>query len=342
MKNIYFVILAGGYGERLWPLSKKETPKHLLPFLGTKSLLEQSIDRVSDLALDRNHLAIVTHCDQSSKVKSLVGDKVGLVIDEPVSKNTGAALLNACLKIRALDPDAIIVAMPADHFIPDKEAFCKVVNAALGYVETQNVIALLGVMPLFPATGYGYIQTGDACNYDCWPCYHVAKFHEKPNHILAEYYVRKNDMFWNIGIFVGQASVFIDEFKCHVPELYDGMEAFFRGEKGYDELPANSVDYAVMEKSKNVVIFPAGFEWYDVGNLGTFLDIRTKFSVDGIPEVMNVGGSGNVASSQKKLVACVGVSDLCIVETDEVILVVSKQQAEMVKQLLHKVREKGL
>jgi len=332
-----FVLLAGGSGERLWPLSRKERPKQLIPFLGNKSLLEQTIDRIQSLVSDKKNLIVLTNQQQSPAVTQLVGKHVGTVMAEPASRNTGPAILYAC-ESKEISNDPILVFLPSDHFIPDTQKFCSSLQKTIDYASKHDVIALLGLMPTFPATGYGYIQA-KVSHENCYP---VQKFHEKPTLDIAEQYIRRNDMFWNIGIFIARQSVLLKEFQEHAPELFSGMQSYLTGQKSFEKLPDISIDYAVMEKSSRIVMLPADFEWHDVGNIKTFLDIKAKYGNNEVSRVITHDGQNNSAMTNKKLVACVGVSDVCIIETDDVILVVAKDRVEQVKKVLGKIKEQGL
>lgn len=339
MKNTKFIFLAGGSGERLWPLSRKDRPKQLMPFLGNQSLLEQSIRRINHLSVDKKDILVLANDELSPAVTALVGDQIGQVMAEPAPRNTGPAILYACMEIKE-EQDPVLVFLPSDHFIPDAKAFCKAIAKGVEYAQNHNEMVLLGLMPTFPATGYGYIQAEVTTDI----CYRVNKFHEKPTLESAEQYIRRNDMFWNIGIFIARRSVLIQEFKEHAPALFTGMEQCLSGKQSCEILPNISIDYAVMEKSSRIVMIPAGFEWYDVGNIRVFLELKKKFGLKNESKVINFYGDGNLASTSKKLVACIGVDDLCIVETDDVILVVNKQNTEMIKpflQELKKGRERG-
>ena len=364
MNKIFFVILAGGSGSRLWPLSRERRPKQLMPFLGDKSLLEQTVERVENIVLpggnspDSNSIFVVTNKNQAELVKEVVGDRAG-IFSEPESRNTAPAILLSCLEIErlieasfnchpGLDPgsnpllDPVVVFLSADAFIPDQKKFNLYIKDAIDYASSNDRIVTLGLKPRFAATGYGYIQAdlkGKDKNFDC---YKVLKFHEKPTSDVAEYYLSCSEMFWNIGIFVSKVKVLLSEFKKHQPVLTSNLNSAtlnvsseFEGVKyaGYSKLPNISIDYAIMEKSKIVTVFPADFDWYDVGNLEVFLSLQDKY-IDKKVGVINIDGTNNLVSAKKKLVVFIGVDDLCLVETEDVILVSKKKDVEKVKGVL--------
>jgi len=340
MNHVYFVILAGGNGERLWPLSSEERPKQLIPFLSSKSLLEQTIDRVSSLVEDEQQILVVTNKKQEELVSKAVGGKVGQILSEPCLRNTGPAILWVACQIAKKDPEGVMVVLPSDHFIPDTEKFEGLLEKAVDYAKNNNKIVTFGLKPRYPATGYGYIQAaGDSLTNDsASECFSVAKFHEKPAKDVANLYVQRNDMFWNIGIFTAQVKMFLREYEYLAFELFDRMQKYFVGEIDYNDLPNISIDYAVMEKSDDVVVFSADFDWYDVGDINTFLTLELQYS-NKIQPIISVESSGNLASSNSgKLVAFVGINDLCVVETDDVILVMSKEKAGLVKNAIPKAK----
>ncbi len=337
MKKVYFIILAGGSGERLWPLSRHRHPKQLIPFLDKKSLLEQTIERILPLTPDKEGIVVVTNQDHYQAVDQLVGSRVGHIIAERAGRNTGPAILLACHHIMQKDPQAIIVVLPSDAYVPDRDAFCATISLGIDHLNIADDLVMFGLKPTHPATGYGYLQTDILQPIFDGKGYRIAQFHEKPDLICAQEYVERGDMLWNIGIFAAAVDTFMREFAVHAPDLTADVLRYLSGECAYKDVRSISIDYAVIEKSSKVVVFPASFEWSDVGNLNVFLTLQARYSPDALP-VINFDGTGNLASTKQKLVVCVGVSDLCIVETDDVILVTQKHTAENVKKVLPQVK----
>ena len=338
----HFVILAGGSGQRLWPLSTKKCPKHLITFIDNKSLLKQTIERIiwENQKNPDHKIWVLTNQEQLELVKNhiqhLQVPNLDITVEaEPVARNTAPAILWMCEKIKKLDHDATIIILPADHFIPEKDIFNKTVEQAITFAQNNAKIVTLGVMPTIPATGYGYIQADTSVCQNIFP---VIKFHEKPDLVKANQYVNQPNMFWNAGIFVGNVSTFLNEFKTHSKKLFDDMQSFMTGEISYDTLENISIDYAIMEKSSNISLLPATFEWHDVGNLAVFLSLKKRFDKN-IEDIINIDGYNNLSSTSKKVVVCIGVSDLCIVETDNIILVSKKDCTENVKNALPKVKQ---
>ena len=340
MKDVYFVILAGGQGQRLWPLSTKKQPKPLIPFLGETSLLEQTIDRVVDLSECKKNIIVVTAQEQFEVVNSLVGNKVGQIISEPEGRNTAPAILLSCLKIKEQDENAIVVVLSADHFIPEKEKFQEYLKNAINFATENNELAIFGLKPRYAATGYGYIQANlDKKNED-FESYKVLKFHEKPNQDVADLYIECSYMFWNVGIFVANLKTFLSEFETHQPELILGIKGYLKTGQRYEDLKSISIDYAVLEKSENVTVFPADFEWYDVGNLNIFLSLQEKHYKKQ-KNIIDIDSQNNLVNT-KKLTVLIDVNDLCVVETDGVILISKRDKVEKVKNAVGILSEKKL
>ena len=337
MTHAYFVILAGGSGERLWPLSSPARPKQLIPFINGITLLEQTIVRIQSLIRSKNHLFILTNTDQQEAIKKIVG-KQGSVIVEPIGRNTAPAIASACAELYEKNPDAVIAILPSDHFIPESENIHALLTAAIAYASFYDKLVLLGIKPTFAATGYGYIQYTSTQQISGWTCYPIEHFHEKPDKEKAQEYLEKDGIAWNIGIFVGKVKTFIQEFETHAPNLWQNIQDYRSDKKKYDEIEPISIDHAIMEKSNNLVIFPAQFAWHDVGNLTTFLSLKMQYEKTGSAEIVNVNGQDNIAYAAKKTVAFVGVSNICLVESENEIIVVAQDQVESVRKVLTSLR----
>lgn len=330
MKDTYCVILAGGAGERLWPLSSYVRPKQLIPFINGMSLLEQTVQRVQAIEKNKNHLIVMTNADLQDPVKKLVG-KQATVLTEPMGRNTGPAILLSCLEIYSKNEDAVVVIVPSDHFIPETEKVTSLLLAASAYASCYEQIVLLGIRPTTPATGYGYVQYATDLTPG-WACFPIRKFHEKPDKEQAQNYLEQGDMLWNSGIFVGRAKVFLDQFQQWAPELWNAVAAYRARELTYDQVPSISIDHAVLEKSNSMVVFPAHFEWHDVGTLPAFLTLKAHHEKESAAtQIINVDAHNNLACASKKVVAFVGVDNLCVVETDEALLVVAHDRVEAVR-----------
>ena len=340
MYNTYAVVLSGGSGERLWPLSRKNKPKQLIPFQGKTSMLEQALDRLLLVVKNKEQLGLVTTAQYEPVIFEQMGTKYGFVIAEPAPRNTAAATVLTCLNLIKQDPNAVIVFCPADHFIKDDVAFADRVTAAVNLVQQQDLIAVLGVVPTYPATGYGYILSDvEAESLPSWSP--VQLFTEKPSLAQAKIYLEQGNVFWNIGVYIGKASVILKEIEHCSPELYQAVVDYVEFGTDYRQIPSISIDYALAEKSKKMIVFPSDFAWSDVGNLTSFLSYAVM-DTQKKSLIINTRAENNAAYAHKKAVAFVGVNDLCVVETDDVILVVNKNDAEAVRSLVQDMRSRNL
>ncbi len=335
-KSHYIVILAGGKGERLWPLSREKMPKQLLTLGNKHSLLEQTIARVKSL-VPKSNLLIMTTEQQEEEIKRLVGHEVNQVLTEPCARNTAPAILLACLQIFEKDKDATIVFLPADHFIIQDALFRIHLKKALDFSAHNEVFSLVGIKPNFAATGYGYIEYEEK-KTAARSLNKVSHFHEKPSLKIAKLYISLSNMLWNIGVFCGKASLFINEYKNIIPTLFNAVMKYHKGDGNYQNCESISFDHAVLEKSKKIFVEPADFSWSDVGNLEIFLSIRAQHQQVNAP-VININSKNNIVDVPKKLVGLIGIEDLCIVETDDVLLISKKKQTDNVKLILNKLKD---
>lgn len=338
MSNVYCIILAGGFGERLWPLSTRNKPKQLLSITDEKTLLDQAIDRIMPM-VSKEHIWISTTVHHSELIANAVGNRVGRIVVEPSARNTGPAILLLCLELQKRDPLARVVFLPADSFIPqtDNELFLNYVEEALNFVEHHDCITVFGVRPTYPATGYGYIEF-DAHENKKSPVPAIS-FHEKPSHDVAQYYLDSGSMLWNIGMFCGKVSIFINEFSAQAPRIYDHVHAFFNDKGTYEDVPSCSIDYAVIEKSDRIYVLPVDFSWCDVGNIGVFLSLKNNYAkLD--TNVVTVNAHNNMVDVSDMLVALIGVDDLCVVQHGDVLLITKYDTAEQVKLVVEQLKQK--
>jgi mannose-1-phosphate guanylyltransferase len=336
MADVYFVILAGGSGERLWPLSTQGKPKQLL-VAGQYTLLEQAINRVKNLVPQEN-IWISTTQQHEKAIKKSVGSKVGNVLAEPGARDTGPAILLNCFEIYKKNPEALVVFLPADPFIPESDTglFSRSLEAAIAFSRQNDHITLLGVKPTYPATGYGYVEYDPAQATAVQPSL-VKRFREKPSADVAQQYLEAGNMLWNIGMFCGKISVFMHEFKQEAPEIFEGMVHYVKGENTFDQIKADSIDYAVMEKSRNISVLPVSFSWCDVGNLEIFLTIKERHGVSE-QNCITVQAKNNLIDVPGKLVALIGIEDLCIVETEHALLIAKRGEAEKVRAIVKQLK----
>jgi mannose-1-phosphate guanylyltransferase len=354
MPERFVVIMAGGRGERFWPQSCAATPKHLLPIVGDKTMLAQTVDRVAGVVPRDNIFVLTTQAQQAGCQGACPDLPSENIVAEPMGRDTAAATGLAMLLVKQRSPGAALAMLPADHVIHDVKEYASLLNVAFEAAESADVLVTLGIKPTAPETGFGYIQqSGPWKQVGGRGVMTVRRFVEKPNLETAQGYLASGEYFWNAGMFVWRVPVVEAAFRAHASELYAGLaklEAAANTAGGwaaalpqvYPTLPRISVDYALMEKSTNVVVVPATFDWDDVG---AWPAIAKHFTPDSAGNVLRglamvEGGTNNIVVSESgHLTAVVGASDLVVVHTAQATLVCPKDKAQDIKALLKRLGE---
>ncbi|WP_028870340.1 mannose-1-phosphate guanylyltransferase/mannose-6-phosphate isomerase [Psychromonas arctica] len=347
------VIMAGGTGSRLWPLSRELYPKQFLTVTGNESMLQQTVARLSKI----EHSAPVLICNEehrfiAAEQMRLGGYEHGGIILEPVGRNTAPAIALAALQAgkNASDgEDPILLVLAADHIIENEKAFTASIEKALPFAENGQLVTF-GIVPTAPETGYGYIKSGNKVN----DAFSVSEFVEKPDLSTAEAYMESGNYFWNSGMFLFKASRYLEELAKFAPDILDVCKRaiatpsqdfeFVRVDKGiFATCPDNSVDYTVMEKSQDVVVVPMDAGWSDVGSFSALWEISVKDenqnAIKG--DVITVNSNNNYIYAQNKLVSTVGVDNLVIIETKDAILVAHKDKVQDVKSVVEQLKSTG-
>ena len=350
------VILAGGAGTRLWPLSRETYPKQFLPLTGERTLLQQTLCRLSGLAAAPP--VIVCHHDHRFIVAEQcrgLGMSPAAVVLEPAARNTAPALALAAL--RAVDEDdPVLLALPADGHIGNTSAFQAAVRCAVPLAAAGSVVAF-GVPPDRAETGYGYIQAGAPLEVEGdarVAAAKIAAFAEKPSRTVAEGYLAAGGYYWNSGMFAVRASVYLEELRAFRPAIHAACAAavaaqtkdldFHRPGSAFAASPADSIDYAVMEHtSRGVVVVPAQLQWSDIGSWRTLAEVLPADAEGNTAsgDVIAVATRNSHLAAQNRLVAAIGVEDLVVVETADVVLVASKAHAAEVKAVVERLRAAG-
>jgi len=335
--HLYFVILAGGNGERLWPLSRRAMPKQLLKITTDTTLLEQAIDRIRPLAYSADNIWISTTQQHEPLIADLLAGRIGRIVIEPGARNTAPAILQCCHLLYEHDPNARVIFLPADAFIVERDygAFQAGIQKCIAWIQQSDSLVLCGVRPRYPATGYGYIEY---VPNDESSVLRVTRFHEKPTHAVASYYLQMSTMLWNIGIVGGRATAFIAEFQEHAPDLHKALAEYRAGVQSYAHVPSISVDYAILERLQEVYVVPLDISWYDVGNIGVLLALQQQ---EVVPAVMAVNAQNNLVYAHDKLVVFIGVEKLCVVDTADVLLITHADAAESVKVVVDQLKQQG-
>ena len=343
------VILAGGSGTRLWPLSRLQLPKQFLKLQGEKSLLESTVDRLSPL-VDDSDVLVVTGVEHAhgEAYNSLQQYQTLL---EPVGRNTAPAIALAAswLQYQTGD-DPVMIILPADHIIKQAEAFQQALQTAIAAAEEGHLVTF-GIQPTRPDTGFGYIQA-NSLKSGVEDLFAVEQFTEKPDLKTAEEFIRKSNYFWNSGMFVWRASTILSEIERHLPEIHQAVtEMVKQWESGgatqavidqiFPDMRSISIDYGVLEKSDNVMLVPCDIGWSDVGSWDAVHGIASHDEEFNALQgrVIAQDCRNSLIHSNKRLVAAVGVDDLCVVETADAVLVTKRGESQRVREIVDQLKE---
>lgn len=349
----YGVIMAGGGGTRFWPLSRKERPKQLLNLTGREIMVNETIDRLLP-AVDKNHLFIVTNVTQVSLMAEETKGRVqrGHILAEPAARNTAACIGYAAMELVKKYTDGIMCIVPSDAYIKDEKEFARVIDCAMKTAEETDMLVTIGIKPTFPATGYGYIKA-DRTKTDK-PYAKVEEFVEKPDEETAKAYLQEGNYKWNSGMFVWKASTILKKFEELLPDVYrclleigDAMGTEAEQEviqKVYPAIPKISIDYGIMERSRDVLVIEGDFGWNDVGSLDMLTVVRDADEQGNIlyGRQLNLDTENCISYGTDKLIATVGIKNLIIVQTEDAVLVCDKSKAQDVKRIVDRLSEEGL
>jgi mannose-1-phosphate guanylyltransferase len=355
MEHTYAVIMAGGGGTRLWPISRKETPKQLLPLLGKETLFQSTVARLEKL-FPPERILVVTVVEQAREMQKQapsIPEKNYLI--EPAPRGTASVVALAAAVLQKRDPEALMAIQTSDHYIRNRDLFHYLISAAFE-VARKNYLVTLGITPTYPSTAYGYIHQGELLNGDYkYPVYMVERFIEKPDEGTAQKLLRSGDHSWNSGMFVWRVETIMQEFERQMPELF-GVVKRIAGVWGTAEqnevlqaqwydLKTQTIDYGVMEKAKQVAVLPAGgLGWSDVGSWDSLFDVL-------LPDM-----NGNVATSaqhlaldtnntliytkdDERLVVTIGLDDMVIVDAGDVLMVCKVDQSQKVKDVVEHLKK---
>lgn len=340
LESLYVVILAGGKGERFWPLSTPSNPKPFLRFFSAQSLIQQTFERARALVpVDRIFLVVGT---QHSKLASeqLPELSASQVLLEPTGCDTSAAIAYAS---RSLPADAMMLVMPADHLIPDQQTFTSTMEQAAQFVDTNpQALVTFGIQPDRPETNYGYIQAQQKnVGSSKLPVYSIERFVEKPDQANAKAFLKAGSYYWNSGIFLWKNSRIRECFQKYLPELWKQLHEADSAtiERIYPELPRISIDYGVMEKADNVFVVPAPFEWDDVGTWNSLLRILPVNSSGNLIFGNHISIDSNhcLIYAETQTLATAGVENLIIVQHGNQTLICTREYADRLKELLSKL-----
>jgi mannose-1-phosphate guanylyltransferase len=352
--SIYYFIMAGGRGTRFWPRSRTRLPKQLLNIVGSKTILEQTIDRLLPIT-DWGHIFVVTEISQAEGVRSLLPDlPESHLIVEPLGKNTAPCIGLAALILKRINPEATMIVLPSDHYIARVEDFQDTLLAAAEAAGKGSCLITLGITPTFPETGYGYLEQGrEVMKIKTYPVREVKAFHEKPEKARAESMVQSGIYFWNSGMFIWTVSAILDQIARLTPALSDELnkldeywaqpdwEEALR--KAYVAMENVSIDYAIMERADRVLMLEGDFGWNDMGSWEAVYQLETKDEEANCLKgpVLALESRGCLVYSPQKTVALIGMKDLVVVETPDALLICPRDRAQEVKKIVQILEEQG-
>jgi len=354
-EHTYAVIMAGGGGTRLWPVSRKEAPKQLLPLLGKETLFQGTVARLEKL-FPPERILVVTVAEQAREMREQVPSipEENYLI-EPAPRGTASVVALAAAVLKKRDPQAIMAMQTADHHIRNQDLFRYLLRAAFDVAE-KNYLVTLGITPTFPSTGYGYIQQGEPLDGDYkYPVYMVKHFKEKPDEETAQQLLRSGDHSWNSGMFVWRVDAILNEFQKQMPELFDAINKISSAwdtpqqkeviEKVWHNLKIQTIDYGIMEKAEKVAVLPAGgLGWSDVGSWDSLFevllpDMNGNVDTHGQHLALDTHNTLVYSAGGERLVVTIGMDNFVVVDAGDVLMICKTDQSQKVKDVVEHLKK---
>lgn len=347
--DLYSLIMAGGKGTRFWPESTEKKPKQYLKLISNKSLLEETLLRF-DRFIPKEKRYVVTVKEQEKLCKESSAGKINSkgIIFEPTGRNTAPCILMSLASLikKGVKEDDVVVIVPSDHVILNKKGFHHTIKKAAEFSFQHQQIVTIGITPHFPHTGFGYIQKGALLEEEAFK---VSRFKEKPHYELAVEYVKSGKYLWNAGMFVAPIKVFLEEFALHAPEMFKHFKDLLKTvdeplklKRVYEKLASDSIDYAIMEKSKRIAVMPANFDWNDLGSWDALSSVieethgNTVVKTDG---EFFLNSADNVVYAPGKFVSLINLDGHIVVANDKVVLVAPVKDAQDIKKVVEHLKK---
>jgi len=350
--KLYAVILAGGVGSRFWPRSKKKKPKQMLRIFGENTMIQDTVNRLAGLVPKENIIIVTNKMQKDRLMEQLPRIPETNIIAEPFGKNTAAAIGLASILVNERDSDAVMLSFPADHLIADVEEFQNILKKTARFAYKSKGLGTIGITPTRPETGYGYIQF-DENNIDD-SAYKVINFAEKPNLRTAKRFMKTGDFLWNSGMFIWHVQAILREIEKHLPDLYLGIKKIEKAigtaefesvlENVYGRLKSISIDYGVMEKSKDVFLAKGDFGWNDVGSWEAVYQLSEKDENENafVGDIYSMESKDNYVFSPQKFTAVIGAKNMIIINTKNALLVCNRNNSQDVKSVVDYLKMKNI
>jgi mannose-1-phosphate guanylyltransferase len=361
LDHTYAVVLAGGGGTRLWPKSRKNTPKQFLKINNERTMLQITADRFARM-IPWERIIVITNKDYLDVVQTQLPEvNPSNIIAEPMKRDTALAMLVAALYAKSQDPEAIIVNDAADHVVNDEQEFLRLMRAAVEVAAEKKYLVSVGITPTFPSTAFGYIKVGQELKKvdNSIPVFKVENFTEKPNKATAQAFMATGKYFWNANNYVWSVDTLKQAFEVHMPEMYELTQNLDSLDERsfkqalpdvYDQATAISIDYAISEKADNLVLIPGDFGWDDIGEWKVVYDLGTKDLAGNVVignekqehlHALTIESKNNLIHLDNKLVALIGVNNMIVVDTGEILMIAPMSHSQQVKKLVERLKEEG-
>jgi mannose-1-phosphate guanylyltransferase len=356
--HTYAVILAGGGGTRLWPKSRTKTPKQFLKLTGKQTMMQVAASRLAKFIPWDRFIVVTNELYKDEVHEQLPEVPMDNIIAEPAKKDTALAMLVGALYAKSKDPEAVVVNAASDHTVTNEKEYVKVMKAASEIAMKGTQLVTVGITPSFPSSAFGYIKIGEDLNkVQGLSVFKVSSFTEKPNEATARAFISTGKYFWNANMYVWAVSALQQAFITHMPDMHEltkdlaEMKAkdFHASLKSiYSQAEAISIDYAISEKADNLVLIPGDFGWDDVGNWDVVYNLGKKDLAGNVVigdeeqvKTLTISSQNNLIHTNGRLVAMVGIDDMIVIDTEEIIMIAPKSRSQDVKKLVERLKEEG-